>query len=42
MFQGTTGNRSRASELLEAIVDEGQGEVVPWALCMWGQTLIDD
>ena len=25
MFQGTTGNRSRAGELLEAIVDEGQG-----------------
>ena len=42
MLQGTTGNRSRASELLELIVDEGQGEVVPWALCMWGQTLIDD
>jgi DNA-binding CsgD family transcriptional regulator len=42
MFHGTTGNRSRANELLGAIVDEGQGEVVPWALSMWGQTLIDD
>jgi ATP/maltotriose-dependent transcriptional regulator MalT len=42
MFQGATGNRSRAGELLGAIVEEGQGEVVPWALCMWGQTLIDD
>ena len=42
MFQGTTGNRSRANELLGAIVDEGQGEVVPWALSMWGQTLIDE
>jgi DNA-binding CsgD family transcriptional regulator len=42
MFHGTTGNRSRAGELLRAIVDEGQGEVVPWALCMWGQTLIDE
>lgn len=41
MFHAT-GNRSRADELLRAIVDEGQGEVVPWALCMWGQTLIDD
>jgi DNA-binding CsgD family transcriptional regulator len=42
MFHGTTGNRSRADELLRAIVDEGQGEVVPWALSMWGQTLIDE
>lgn len=42
MFEGATGNRSRAGELLGAIVDEGQGEVVPWALCMWGQTLIDE
>lgn len=42
MFHATTGNRSRASELLGAIVDEGQGEVVPWALSMWGQTLIDE
>jgi hypothetical protein len=42
MFHGTTGNRSRAHELLRAIVDEGQGEVVPWALSMWGQTLIDE
>jgi DNA-binding CsgD family transcriptional regulator len=42
MFLGTTGHRSRADELLRAIVDEGQGEVVPWALSMWGQTLIDD
>ncbi|MEU4604814.1 response regulator transcription factor [Kribbella sp. NPDC023972] len=42
MFHGTTGNRSRAGELLRAIVDEGQGEVVPWALSMWGQTLIDE
>jgi DNA-binding CsgD family transcriptional regulator len=42
MFQGATGNRSRAGELLGAIVDEGRGEVVPWALCMWGQTLIDE
>ncbi|WP_020386066.1 helix-turn-helix transcriptional regulator [Kribbella catacumbae] len=42
MFQAATGNRSRAGELLRAIVDEGQGEVVPWALCMWGQTLIED
>ena len=41
MFQGTTGNRPLANELLGAIVDEGQGEVVPWALGMWGQTLID-
>jgi DNA-binding CsgD family transcriptional regulator len=42
MFHATTGNRSRADELLRAIVDEGQGEVVPWALSMWGQTLIDE
>jgi len=42
MFHATTGHRSRADELLRAIVDEGQGEVVPWALSMWGQTLIDD
>ncbi|MGH3727145.1 MAG: LuxR C-terminal-related transcriptional regulator [Micromonosporaceae bacterium] len=42
MFHGATGNRSRAGEMLGAIVDEGQGEVVPWALCMWGQTLIDE
>jgi DNA-binding CsgD family transcriptional regulator len=42
MFHGTTGNRARADELLRAIVDEGQGEVVPWALSLWGQTLIDD
>ena len=42
MLQGKTGNRSRATEVLEAIVVEGQGEVVPWALSMWGQTLIDD
>jgi DNA-binding CsgD family transcriptional regulator len=42
MFQGTTGNSSRAGELLRAIVDEGQGEVVPWALSMWGQTLINE
>ncbi|WP_165367383.1 helix-turn-helix transcriptional regulator [Phytoactinopolyspora endophytica] len=42
MFHGTTGNRARADDLLRAIVDEGQGEVVPWALSMWGQTLIDD
>lgn len=42
MFQATTGHRSRAEELLAAIVDEGQGEVVPWALSLWGQTLIDD
>ena len=41
MVQATTGHRSRADELLSAIVDEGQGEVVPWALSMWGQTLID-
>jgi DNA-binding CsgD family transcriptional regulator len=42
MFQGATGNRALAGELLGAIVDEGQGEVVPWALCMWGQTLIEE
>jgi DNA-binding CsgD family transcriptional regulator len=42
MFHGTTGNRARAHELLRAIVDEGAGEVVPWALSMWGQTLIDE
>jgi len=42
MFHATTGNRSRADELLRAIVDEGQGEVIPWALSMWGQTLIDE
>lgn len=41
MFHGTTGNRSHASELLRAIVDGSHGEVVPWALSMWGQTLID-
>jgi DNA-binding CsgD family transcriptional regulator len=41
MFQATTGHRSRAEQLLSAIIDEGQGEVVPWALSMWGQTLID-
>lgn len=42
MFHATTGHRARAGELLRAIVDEGQGEVVPWALSMWGQTLIDE
>lgn len=42
MFHATTGDRSRANELLGVIVDEGQGEVVPWALSMWGQTLIDE
>jgi DNA-binding CsgD family transcriptional regulator len=42
MFHAGTGHRSRADELLRAIVDEGQGEVVPWALSMWGQTLIDE
>ncbi|MFI7066006.1 LuxR C-terminal-related transcriptional regulator [Kribbella sp. NPDC050124] len=42
MFQATTGHRSRAEELLGAIVDEGRGEVVPWALSMWGQSLIDE
>ena len=42
MFHGATGNRSRAGDLLGAIVSEGQGEVVPWALCMWGQTLLDE
>lgn len=42
MFHGTMGDRSLASEQLHAIVDEGQGEIVPWALSMWGQTLIDD
>lgn len=42
MFHGTTGNHSRAYELLRAIVDEGEGELVPWALSMWGQTLIDE
>lgn len=42
MFQEASGNRAHAGELLGAIVDEGQGEVVPWALCMWGQILIDD
>jgi DNA-binding CsgD family transcriptional regulator len=41
MFEGMTGDRSRAEELLGAIVGEGRGEVVPWALCLWGQTLID-
>ena len=42
MVHATTGDRSRADELLRAIVDEGRGEVVPWALSMWGQTLIDE
>ncbi|TDD70399.1 helix-turn-helix transcriptional regulator [Jiangella aurantiaca] len=42
MFHATTGDYSRADELLRAIVDDGEGEVVPWALSMWGQTLIDD
>ncbi|GGU54376.1 response regulator transcription factor [Lentzea flava] len=42
MFERTTGDRSRAGELLGAIVRENSGEVVPWALSMWGQTLIDD
>ncbi len=42
MSHATTGQRARADELLRAIVDEGQGEVVPWALSMWGQTLIDE
>jgi DNA-binding CsgD family transcriptional regulator len=42
MFHGTTGNRSLAGEQLAAIVGEGRGEVIPWALSMWGQTLIDD
>jgi tetratricopeptide (TPR) repeat protein len=42
MFAGTSGNHSHAAELLRAIVDEGEGEVVPWALSMWGQTLIEE
>ncbi|MCP2245874.1 helix-turn-helix transcriptional regulator [Lentzea aerocolonigenes] len=41
MFEATTGDRSRAEELLGAVVGEGRGEVIPWALCLWGQTLID-
>lgn len=42
MFHAATGQHSSAAELLSSIVDEGQGEVVPWALSMWGQTLIDE
>ncbi|MEV0288939.1 response regulator transcription factor [Kribbella sp. NPDC050820] len=42
MFHAATGQHGRAEELLSAIVDEGQGEVIPWALSMLGQTLIDE
>ncbi|NIK57357.1 helix-turn-helix transcriptional regulator [Kribbella shirazensis] len=41
MFQGMTGNHSHAEELLSAVVEGSHGDVVPWALSMWGQTLID-
>jgi DNA-binding CsgD family transcriptional regulator len=42
MLHRETGNPSRAQELLREIVEEGEGEVVPWALCLWGQALIDE
>ncbi|MEI8410686.1 MULTISPECIES: response regulator transcription factor [unclassified Kribbella] len=42
MFHAATGHRSGAAELLSAIVDQGQGEVIPWALSLWGQILIDE
>jgi DNA-binding CsgD family transcriptional regulator len=41
MFHGMTGNRSYAGELLSGIVEDSHGGVVPWALSVWGQTLID-
>jgi DNA-binding CsgD family transcriptional regulator len=41
MFHGMTGNHSHADELLSAVVEGSHGEVVPWALSAWGQTLID-
>jgi DNA-binding CsgD family transcriptional regulator len=41
MFLGMTGNHSHADELLSAVVEGSHGEVVPWALSVWGQTLID-
>lgn len=42
MGHASTGHHTRAGELLGTVVQEGHGEVVPWALCMWGQTLIDE
>jgi DNA-binding CsgD family transcriptional regulator len=41
MFHGMTGNRSQAEDLLRAIVESNRGDIVPWALSVWGQTLID-
>ena len=41
MLHGMTGNRTHADELLSAVVEGSHGEVVPWALSAWGQTLID-
>ena len=42
MVHAMAGDRPRAEELLGAVVQDGQGEVVPWALCMWGQTLLEE
>lgn len=42
MLEGMTGDRTRADELLAAIVETGRGEAVPWALSMWGHTLRED
>ncbi|WP_129786695.1 helix-turn-helix transcriptional regulator [Promicromonospora panici] len=42
MLEATRGNYTRAGELLGTVVQEGRGEVVPWALCMWGQLLIEE
>ena len=41
MSLGMMGNRAGADELLRAVVEGSRGEIVPWALCLWGQTLID-
>jgi DNA-binding CsgD family transcriptional regulator/tetratricopeptide (TPR) repeat protein len=42
MLHAKTGDHTRAGEMLGKVVQDGQGEVVPWALCMWGQTLIEE
>jgi DNA-binding CsgD family transcriptional regulator len=42
MLHGTTGDLARVDELLGAIVESGHGEVVPWALSLWGHVLIED
>lgn len=42
MMHSTMGDYARAGELLGKVVRDGRGEVVPWALCMWGQALIEE